>query len=359
MDQSPNEDLPGGPDRFEALLEAVADAIYMVDHEGVIRFANPAAVALLGFHSADELIGKPSHATIHHSRPDGSEYPEELCPLLRPLRTGETIRIEDDWFVRADGSMVPVAYSSSAFRLDSGWGAVVAFRDISQRREIEKLARSRAAEMARSAELDASRRRVIAATDETRRRIVQDLHDGAQQQLLNAAMLVQNGLAELEREGNGAPPEAFGQAVDRIRESMTELRELAAGVHPGVLQSHGLSAGLDTLASRCAIPVRLDVTERRFDPEIEIAVWFIVAEALANAEKHAGAGLAEVEAQTAGDELVVTVKDDGNGGIDPVSGTGLTGMADRVDALGGRIEMVGKPGGGSRITARIPVPAGS
>jgi len=357
MEQSSHADGADGEGRFEALLASVADPIYMVDSAGRIQFANPAAVSLLGFESDADLLGRPSHQTIHHHRPDGTPFPEEECPLLEPLRAGGTVRVEEDWFVRADGSMVPVSYSSAAFRLDSGWGAVVAFRDITERRELEASERRRAAEEARSAEIDASRRRVIAATDEARRRIVRDLHDGAQQQLLNAAMLIRTGLSELERRDGVEPPEAFTLAADRIRESMTELRELAAGVHPVVLESRGLAAGLDTLASRCSLPVRLRVPERRFDPEIEAAAYFLVAEALNNVEKHAGASLVEVEVEEAADgaELKVSVRDDGSGEIAPAEGIGLPGMADRVDALGGEIEIHGEPGRGSRITARIPL----
>ncbi|HTU15420.1 MAG TPA: PAS domain S-box protein [Solirubrobacterales bacterium] len=357
MDPSSSSDETRGTGRFEALLASVADPIYMVDSTGLIQFANPAAVSLLGFESEMDLLGRPSHQTIHHHRPDGSPFPEEECPLLEPLRNGGTVRVEEDWFVRADGSMVPVSYSSAAFRLESGWGAVVAFRDITERRELEASERRRAAEQARSAELDASRRRVIAATDEARRRIVRDLHDGAQQQLLNAAMLIREGMAELELRDGAEVPEAFGLAAERIRESMAELRELAAGVHPVVLQSRGLAAGLDSLASRCSVPVRLRVAERRFDPEVETAAYFLVAEALNNVEKHAGASLAEVEVELAGngEELIVSVADDGSGEIAAAEGMGLPGMADRVDALGGRIEFRGEPGQGSRVTAAIPL----
>lgn len=357
MEQGSHADGEQGTGRFEALLASVADPIYMVDSAGLIQFANPAAVSLLGFDSDSELLGRPSHQTIHHHRPDGTPFPEDECPLLEPLRNGGTVRVEEDWFVRADGSMVPVSYSSAAFRLESGWGAVVAFRDITERRDLEASERLRAAEEARSAELDASRRRVIAATDEARRRIVRDLHDGAQQQLLNAAMLIRTGVAELEKRDDIEVPEAFALAAERIKVSMTELRELAAGLHPVVLQSRGLAAGLDTLASRCSVPVRLRVPERRFDPEIEAAAYFLVAEALNNVEKHAGASLAEVELELVedGSALVVSVRDDGSGEIAPADGIGLPGMADRVDALGGEIKISGEAGQGSSIRARLPL----
>jgi PAS domain S-box-containing protein len=117
-------------------VAAVADALYVVDSGGRIAFLNPAAFTILGYTEERELLGKPSHATIHYLRPDGSPFPEEECPLLRPLRSGTTVRIERDWFVREDGSSVPVAYSSAPVELNDGRGAVVAFRDLSERLQL-------------------------------------------------------------------------------------------------------------------------------------------------------------------------------------------------------------------------------
>src|SRR5262249_13291302 len=136
--QAWREGLVGTPLEPEGTTEtlfravaAVADALYVVDVDGRIAFLNPAALRILGYNEERELIGKPSHASIHFLREDGSPFPEEECPLLRPLRTGATIWIERDWFVRKDGSSVPVAYSSAPVELEGGRGAVVAFRDLS------------------------------------------------------------------------------------------------------------------------------------------------------------------------------------------------------------------------------------
>ena len=123
---------PPGSDLLDALLASLGDAVYLVDADGRVRFANPAAVALLGYDREDELLGAPSHATIHHTRPDGTPFPEAECPLLRPRATGETVRVDHDWFVRRDGGLVPVAYTSAPVHVDGGRGAVVAFRDISE-----------------------------------------------------------------------------------------------------------------------------------------------------------------------------------------------------------------------------------
>ena len=125
-------DREGTTETLFRAVAAVADALYVVDVDGRIVFLNPAALTILGYTHEHELLGKPSHASIHFLRADGSPFPEEECPLLQPLRTGATIWIERDWFVRKDGSSVPVAYSSAPVELDGGRGAVVAFRDLSE-----------------------------------------------------------------------------------------------------------------------------------------------------------------------------------------------------------------------------------
>ena len=106
-----------GQELLDALLQSTAEAVYAVDNSGRVLFANPAAVSTLGFESEDELIGCPSHATIHHSHPDGTPFPESECPLLRPRATGVSVRVEEDWFIRRDGTFVPVAYSSARVSL--------------------------------------------------------------------------------------------------------------------------------------------------------------------------------------------------------------------------------------------------
>jgi PAS domain S-box-containing protein len=117
---------------FQAVA-AVADALYVVDADGHIAFLNPTAIRILGYEDEGELLGKPSHETVHYLHADGSPYPAEECPLLRPLLTGDTVRIEQDWFVRKDRARVVVSYSSAPVNIGGGRGAVVAFQDISYR----------------------------------------------------------------------------------------------------------------------------------------------------------------------------------------------------------------------------------
>ena len=141
--------LPVGAERFlGAVLETIEQPIWVVDHDGVIRFANPAAITTLGYHRADELLGRPSHETIHYRHPDGTHYPVEECPMLLPRTTGGTVTSELDWFIRQDGTMFPVSYSSVPLEMPDGRGAVVAFTDIEDRLRAEQVLREHDAALA-------------------------------------------------------------------------------------------------------------------------------------------------------------------------------------------------------------------
>jgi PAS domain S-box-containing protein len=132
-DADSQDPAASGEPLVTSILDCVAQPVWMVDHDGLIRFANPSAVAALGYADASELQGKPSHQTIHYKRPDGSPFPAEECPMLLPRTTGETIHRADDWFVRRDGSVFPVEYWSAPIDAPGGRGAVVAFTDLSER----------------------------------------------------------------------------------------------------------------------------------------------------------------------------------------------------------------------------------
>jgi PAS domain S-box-containing protein len=333
--------LQPGPDLLDALLASLGDAVYLVDAGGRVRFVNPAAVALLGYAHEDELLGAPSHATIHHSRPDGTPFPERECPLLRPRATGETVRVDHDWFVRRDGSFVPVAYSSAPVGVDGARGAVVAFRDISAALRAQ-------AEEVRAAELHASRARIVAAADAERRRLGRDLHDGAQARLVNVAIALQ-----LAAQRSGAD-DLVADALAELRLAMDELRDLASGLLPSVLTHRGLGAAIEALTARAPLPVGASVPDDRYPETVEAAAYFVVAEALTNVAKHARASEAWIDVARDDDALVVEVRDDGRGGVDTAAGSGLRGLEDRVAALDGTLTVDGAPGGGTRVRARLP-----
>lgn len=344
----------GAHDLIEALIESVDDAIYLVDPDGRVKFLNPAALRILGYDHPDELIGRISHETIHYQRRDGSHFPAEECPMLRPRATGETVREELDWFTRKDGRMVPVAYSSAPLATDQGRGAVVVFRDVSDRLASEEIKRREAAERARAEELQASRARILTAMDAERRRLGRDLHDGAQQRLLHALLLLQDG-----RQASDDPAvreEARASAAREIRGAMEDLRDLAAGIHPAILTTRGLAAAVESVTARVPLPVDVEIPAERFPEPVEVAAYFVVTEALANVIKHAaGATHARVAVVASPGTMRLVVADDGAGGAVAVPGHGLGGLADRVAALGGTFEVVSPKAEGTRIVVELPL----
>ncbi len=206
----------------------------------------------------------------------------------------------------------------------------------------------------RLAELQASRARLVEATDSERRRIERDLHDGTQQRLVSIAMTL--GLAEskLATDRPAVEP-VIREAREALAVALDELRELTQGIRPAILVERGLGAALDDLSRRAALPVRLDVAVTDRLPEhVESAAYFVASEALANAAKHAHASEVRVAASMHGDMLVVEVADDGIGGAGTAGGTGLRGLADRVEALGGRLTISSPAGRGTTLRAEFP-----
>jgi PAS domain S-box-containing protein len=342
---------------LKSILEGVAQPVWVVDHEGFIRFANPAALAALGYDDLSELEGKPSHETIHYKHPDGSPFPVEECPMLLPRQTGETIHKDEDWFFRRDGAMFPVSYWSAPIETPQGRGAVVAFTDIEEHREAERAMRERDIAEARAAEARAAQRRIIEAADAARRQVTRDIHDGAQQQFVNVVINLQLAQQKWESEPDRAR-ELLDAATEQAKGGIGELRELAAGIHPPLLTTRGLLAAIEALADRLPIPVEpLEVPDQRFPPAIEASVYFFVSEALTNVVKHARATSAGVRIAQTGGRLVVEVSDDGVGGADlRTPGHGLAGLADRVAALEGTFDVQSESSRGTTLRAEIPLP---
>ncbi|MEV6107638.1 sensor domain-containing protein [Streptomyces sp. NPDC051940] len=202
-------------------------------------------------------------------------------------------------------------------------------------------------------ELTRSRARLAAAFEAERRRIERDLHDGAQQRLVALSMSL--GLARLDAEPGSALHERLTLAQAEAEAALAELRDLIHGIHPQVLTDYGLPAALTDAADRSPLPVTTDVSGLpRFPEPVESAVYFLVREALANAAKHSGATAVTVRAGYADGELTLLVADDGRGGADPGTGSGLTGLADRIAVLDGRLALTSPPGGPTELRAEIP-----
>jgi len=268
--------------------------------------------------------------------------------------TGEIGQVARDWGLRVSMG-VPISVEG---RL---WGVmIVAFThdrvlppDIEARlADFTELVATAISNAEAQAEVIASRARIVAAADQTRRQIERDLHDGAQQRLVSLVLQLRAVRAEL-------PPE-LGADLERIEaglaEALDELREIARGIHPSILADGGLRPALRALARRSPVPVGLQVqAEERLPEQVEVSAYYVVAEALTNAARHARGSAVSVEAGVAGDVLRIAVRDDGVGGAGFAGGTGLAGLKDRVEALGGRISLL-SPSGGGGTTLRAELP---
>ena len=214
-------------------------------------------------------------------------------------------------------------------------------------------ARLQAEVRAQLEEVRASRARIVRAGDVERQRIERNLHDGAQQRLLALSFALR--LAQSRAGGDAELTAALGDAAQELKEALAELRELAQGLHPAILTRSGLAAAVRAAARRAQVPAEVtEAPEERFPPDLEAAAYYVVSEALANAGKHASATHARVSIRRSGGVLRVQVADDGVGGADPAAGSGLTGLADRVAALGGTVSVISPPGAGTTITAELP-----
>jgi signal transduction histidine kinase len=205
------------------------------------------------------------------------------------------------------------------------------------------------------AELTASRARIVATADETRRRIERDLHDGTQQRLVSfglglraAEAMVPPGADDLR--------EQLARTAQGLAEAVEDLQELSRGIHPAILSKGGLGAAIKALGRRSAVPVELDVhVDRRLPKPVEVAAYYVVSEALTNAAKHAQASLIRVDVDDQDGMVRLAVTDDGVGGADPDQGSGLVGLRDRIEAVGGHIEIASPPGGGTSLVVAMPV----
>jgi signal transduction histidine kinase len=300
--------------------------------------------------------------------PVGSRWtPGPPLALAAVLRTGRPDRVDD--FSQASD-----AYGDAIRRLGirSGvaapivveghlWGAIAVgtrrgrFPADTERRMagFTELVGTAIANADSRAQLTASRARIVAAADDARRRIERDLHDGTQQRLVALGLTLRLAQSTVPAELPELQTQ-IGRVTDELTAATEELRELARGIHPAILSEGGLGPALRTLARRAAIPVELDIrTDTRPADPIEVAAYYLVSEALTNTTKHARASYAHVAVEERDGLLHLSIRDDGAGGADPAGGSGLVGLRDRVQALGGAIEVTSRPGAGTLIVVEL------
>jgi signal transduction histidine kinase len=346
-------------DIFSAVVEEVGH-LFGTDSAGVVRFEHdPPAIVVAGVANSFEGISVGTRWEL-----------DDGLPSTKVYRTGRSARVD-----AKDGPLVSGPILATARRLGLSsmvaspivvegrlWGAMSISAteplplDTEQRLEkFTELVATAIANLDSRSELAASRRRIVAASDEARRRIERDLHDGTQQRLISLGLAVRAAEAD-------APPDqgdvraALSRIATGLAGAVADLQEISRGIHPAILSKGGLGPALRTLARRSTIPVDLDVTTNARLPEpIEVAAYYVVSEALANAAKHAQASGIEVSLTTRDGSLLVSIRDDGIGGADPARGSGLVGLTDRVQALGGSIRVRSRPGDGTHITAELPV----
>ena len=246
------------------------------------------------------------------------------------------------------------------------WGAVVVVSDTDERfpegiegrlADFADLVALALASASARQQLAASRARIVEAGDAERRRLERNLHDGAQQRLVTLALSLRLAKAKLPEDPVAAEP-LLDNALGDLEQALAELRELARGLHPAILTDHGLAPALRALTRRAPIPVRLEeVPEERFPEPVEATVYYLVSEALTNAARYAEASAVEVRLTSSNGRLRIEVADDGRGGARAGVGSGLRGLADRVEALSGRFELESPLGAGTVVRAELPTSA--
>jgi PAS domain S-box-containing protein len=282
---------------------------------------------------------------------------ETVAKAVSDAREGRQSFVCEYRIVRADGA---VRWVLDRGQLVSGAGGTLwmdgAIVDITDRRAAEQDARRRGIEEARQEELRASRARILEAADAARRKIERDLHDGAQQRLVALGLDVRVARARIDAEPESAGP-FLDKLVEELSAASTELRELARGIHPAVLTDRGLAPAVAALAARAPVPVEIvELPDDRAPTAAEAAAYFTVAEALTNVAKYACATQATVRVAKQEGSLVVEVRDDGVGGARAGTGSGLSGLADRVEAVDGSLDVISPPGEGTVVRAVLPLP---
>jgi PAS domain S-box-containing protein len=341
------------PLELESFLGTVPGMIYrsrLSPEPYVIEFVSDEMTSIAGYPASDFMGPEPKRIWSELVHPDDREA--SRSKVVAAPSDGTITEVEYR-VRRADGSY---AWILSRFRKVAGENGSLwvhgAALDVTARHEAEDLRRRLEAEQARAGALEESRARIVEAGDEARRRLERDLHDGAQQRLVVSLMTLRRAPREVA-ETSASP--LLEQGVDHLEQGLAELRELARGIHPSQLSEHGLVHAVGLLADRAPLPVDVDVPEERLSRAAETALYFTVAEALTNVAKYANATRARVSVAVLEGFATAEVADDGRGGARASGGSGLRGLADRLEAIGGSLEVESPPGGGTLVRARVPL----
>jgi signal transduction histidine kinase len=317
--------------------------------------------------TATVVAGWGTHAA--QAAPVGTQLPLGGVNIISLVaRTGRCARIDN--YVAATGAIAALGHQQDARGAVGGpivvagrlWGAMIVSSQQAEPlppgteasiEEFTELVATAISNVQAGSDLAASRARIVAAADDERRRVVRDLHDGAQQRLVHTIITLKLAHRALHN-GEEDLPALLTEALGNAQRATAELRELAHGILPAALTQGGLRAGIAALASRCAVPVEMDVSLGRLPAAIEATAYFVVAEALTNVAKHARAGRATVAARVEDSTVRVEVRDDGVGGARS-DGSGLLGLADRLAVLDGRLRVESPSDGGTLVAADVPL----
>ena len=339
-------------ERLEALIDSSPVALVEFDQDTRIRLWNPAAERIFGWTQA-EMLGRTGFPMAHSAKREESE------DLFARVLAGESINDFESVRQGKDGRLVPVSIAAAPVRDAAGRyvGNLVAYTDISERKEQEAEVHRLNVELhARLEELAASRARIVTAGDVERRRLERNLHDGAQQRIVALSLSIRVALSKLDKDPAAARA-VLEDAGEEVSLALDELRELARGLHPAVLTNRGLPAAVEALAGRAPVAVELaEMPDERLPAPVEAAAYYLIAEALTNVAKYAAATTVRVRVVAGDGSVTVEVTDDGVGGADPAGGSGLRGLADRVEALGGSLEVHSPAGDGTSLRGTLPLP---
>jgi PAS domain S-box-containing protein len=350
--------------------EAQAERVFSAVSEECARVLEVNASAVLRYEDDDTatVVGRHNRDSAGVLQIGQRLATDATSSLGQVRRTGAAARV-DDWGTATRGAtgetMFQFGYRSTASApivvAGALWGAVAIASESplppdSENRlaafcEIVSLGVASA--QARE-DLVASRARLVKAGDDQRRRLERNLHDGAQQRLVSVALSLRLARARLSDE-DGAAASLLDEAARELDTGLTELREIARGLHPAILSDRGLRHALEALAARLPVPLEIDSPDGRLPEHLEATIYYIVAEALTNVARHAAADHARVTIGVEGDTVRCEIADDGRGGADIAQGTGIQGLRDRAEAAGGTLSLTSPPGRGTIVTARLPL----